>query len=143
MTLCTNCNRREAHGGQYCAVCGALSDDDPNSGLHKTETFDAINDVLTRKLKYIEQLEGELSEERAAKDRFARVSMGAIYDFSKESGAMEVWQTWVTTMSQQGRDVPPHRREWSTLPELDKQLDTKIAWMVITRFYEYLIRVWS
>ena len=61
-----------------------------------------------------------------------------ISEYSKTSGALQVWSSWVNMMKAQGRDIKTEYLLWSILPERDKQLDAKIAYDVIEDFFSWL-----
>ncbi len=58
--------------------------------------------------------------------------------FSSTNGAAEVWRSWKDNMLAQCRNVTQERLNWDTLPQIDKELDAKIAYDVISDFLFYI-----
>jgi hypothetical protein len=67
-----------------------------------------------------------------------KLTQEMIEAYSKSSGDVAVWTSWLQTMQEQGREVKKAFHRWNTLPIRDVQLDQAIAEFVVGDFLTWL-----
>ncbi len=73
------------------------------------------------------------------RDRFDEISRLA-KGFVETEGAKAVFESWRDGMLEQVRKVPSNRMHWESLDPIDKELDETIAFDVINKFLDFIVR---